>query len=338
MRLMLFFLLQALIFPSANAMAHDCQLIEPWFTDGHLKAPANAGFGERVAMAQKEYAMRMVAAERLWRLYQSGRLSRTRLDDCLIGLPDRQNFLETFYYMLFSTSIRQLDEETSPSIRALMRIFHAKFGAGVPVFRVLGSFAEQNPTPFPAGVERATNSMYMNFGEIDPNDWLLIFVHETLHAVDEQIMVGVEGYSDPVVPKKMITYSETLSSPSALPAADREALDRWLGFGIDRGLLAEYRAWTATFQIYEDGLKEGLWKPRPWLDEILALRSEDVPLPSFTFRYLDQRSLDPSDGIFARPLLAEALRDFRSRLRQAPTPPPLYRLGEVLKPAPMPVD
>jgi hypothetical protein len=231
---------------------------------------------------------------------------------------------------MFSTSVQKLDDSKSPAIQALMTIFHTKFGKGVPVFRVTGSFGEQDPTPLPAGVQRATGSMYMNFAEIDPNDWLIIFVHETLHAVDDQIMLGVQGYANTDLVKHFVDLSQQTQSCDQLSSSDHASLNQWLMFGLDRGLLAEYRAWSATFLIYQQGLQEGLWNNRPWLDQILTELKPGESLPYFTYRYLDPRSTDPTDGIFSNPLIASGLAELRQELRSSLAPPPLDDLASIL--------
>lgn len=292
-------------------------------SQGHAELPQNSTYEQRIARNQAEYSLRLKTAQKLNETYKSGRINGAELDSCLAPLRDRQNFLETFYYNLFSTNVQRLDRSHSPPVQALMKIFHSKYGAGVPVFRVTGSFGEQNPTPLPAGVQRAINSIYMDFSKIDPDDWLIVFVHEVLHAVDDQIFIGVQGYADTTLIQHFVQLSLQLQSYDQLSKEDSDSLKRWLMFGLDRGLLAEYRAWSATLLIYEVGLIEGLWNHRGWLDQIIVQQKQSESLPYFTYHYLDERSADPTDDLFSNPLIASSLKELRAQLRRSPLPPPL---------------
>jgi hypothetical protein len=176
--------------------------------------------------------------------------------------------------------------------------------------------------------------MYMNFAQIDPNDWMIIFTHETLHAVDDQIMLGVEGYANTSLVQRFVQLSQQTPSCDQLSQADHDSLNQWLMFGLDRGLLAEYRAWSATFLIYQQGLKEGLWNDRPWLDQIIVNLKPSEDLAYFTYQYLDPRSVDPTDGIFSNSLISSGLTELRQQLRSSISPPPLDDLAPVLAGAP----
>jgi hypothetical protein len=313
----------------APAQAADCALLEPWYTQGHpISVPATNV--ERVALSHLEYELRVRAADSLDATYRAGALDRAALETCLAPLPDRQNFLETFYFSLFKNSLRRLEASPSPSLRAMMALFHAKYGAGMPIFRVTGSFAEAPDTPLDAGFHRATGSIYMDFARIHPDDWMVIFVHETLHALDDQIWAGMKLYSRAELPKRFVKLSSTYSRLADLTPNDQRDLRAWLVAGMDRGLLAEYRAWTATFAIYREGLAEELWSRREWLEQVLGDRADGETLARFAFRYLDARSLDPSDGIFSNPLIRSALETVRAELRAAAVPPPLFGLGEIV--------
>lgn len=99
-------------------------------------------------------------------------------------------------------------------------------------------------------------------------------------------------------PRTENALSDTYNDFLTLPFLEAQDFRNWLLAGLDRGLLAEYRAWTATFQIYLQGKEEGLWSSRPWLEIILNEWDRKESLEKFTFHYLDQNSMDPQDGFF----------------------------------------
>ena len=128
----------------------------------------------------------------------------------------------------------------------------------------------------------------------------------------------------------MVERSKVVAKAADLTEAERGELNRWLLFGMDRGLLAEYRAWAATFKIYQEGLAIGLWTRRPWLDKILSQKRSEEKYSEFSFRFLDARSADPTELIFSNRLIADGLKTLRQTLRDAPAPPPLYALAPIL--------
>jgi|GEM_PF-2567673 len=235
--------------------------------------------------------------------------------------------LDPFYFQLFTSSLEILKSSPAPDIQSMMKLFAAKYGNQIPIFRVTGSFQEQDATPFPAGFHRATGSICLDFAKINPDDWMITFTHETLHALDDQIFKGVEGYAEPGKAEGFAKFAFQYTNFSQLPPADQASLEAWLTFGMDRGLLAEYRAWSATFQIYEEGLSDHLWSKREWLEKILADKKSGESLEGFTYRYLDAHSADPVDGIFARPLIESALQSLRQKFEIKS--PSLYGLAEI---------
>lgn len=86
--------------------------------------------------------------------------------------------------------------------------------------------------------------------------------------------------------------------------------------GLDRGLLAEYRAWLLCFSIYEEGKRTGLWGAIPWMESIITEKYPNESWESFTFRYLDRNFEDPDfTGIFSLKIMQEQYFQLRQELR-----------------------
>lgn len=83
--------------------------------------------------------------------------------------------LDPFYFQLFTSSLEILKSSPAPDIQSMMKLFAAKYGNQIPIFRVTGSFQEQDATPFPAGFHRATGSICLYFAKINPDDWMIKF-------------------------------------------------------------------------------------------------------------------------------------------------------------------
>ena len=87
--------------------ALECDLLEPWLTQGHPSLPKAATYADRVASAHKEFELREDTAEALRSLYIAGKLDSRQLDACLAGLPFRQNFLNSLYSHLYIGSFKK---------------------------------------------------------------------------------------------------------------------------------------------------------------------------------------------------------------------------------------
>jgi hypothetical protein len=245
--------------------------------------------------------------------YRSG--EKIPLDECL-PLPEEKDALNDILPEVFyEQSIAILRQSRSPVIQAFLRAIDEKSqNHQLVLFRLLGHFKEQTPpTTGLAGVERGTESIFMNFPKIPANDWLIIFSHELLHSLDLRLEEAVEIYGDEDLEKEIVRRASTGSS--AIGGAFRYSIDKWLVAGLDRGFLAEYRAWTVTFEIYLAGRRENLWQPAEWLDNVLAKSRHGESLKAFTFRYLDPNFTDVDDGPFHNSVVMGELKSVRARLR-----------------------
>lgn len=309
------------------ARADHCLQLEPWFTEGHVLAMPTDTNRIRVERSHLEYELRKDTANSLYLLYLEGQLDRVILEKCLGTVADRLNFLATFYSVLFEQTLKKLEKSKSTSIQNFVKLYRQKFPTSTPLFRARGLFEESSDL---AGYHRATGSIYMNFSLISPQDWPIIFIHETLHALDQQIWVGVEKYGNQELVAHFLKLSVNYKNYADLPDEERKQLRQWIMAGMDRGLLAEYRDWCATFIIYHEGKEEGLWNQREWAENVLKMWDKNPMTLNLTvFNFLDARSKNPTDGLFANALLRSALIAVREELRTATTPPSLFGLAAI---------
>lgn len=158
---------------------------------------------------------------------------------------------------------------------------------------------------------------------------------QLIHSIDPFLKGAITVYGDSEMGKQIIQWSKLTDNPDQLNPNERDRLYTWLKAGLDRGLVAEYRAWTLTFQIYQDGLVEGLWKPISWIDDILSLKQENERLENFIYDFLDKNFVDPSElheseevqnKIFLLPLVKNAIMKIRQEYRTSkPTLIPLEK-------------
>jgi len=188
------------------------------------------------------------------------------------------------------------------------------------LYQVTGFFSDPSPDEKKAGFHRGNRSIYMDFERIPPNEWLMIFTHEMAHVLDENLKAASEIYADDKTVKVLADWAHKVTSSQDLPPEVREKLTRWIKAGLDRGLVAEYRAWHLTFVIYREGLNVQAWRPIAWLDEILAQQRDGESHEQFVYRYLHERFEDPTheDPLFQLPLIKSELFETRSAYLKRP--------------------
>ncbi len=284
------------------AGADSCTAIQPWISASDALSAA-AGKGIRVVSeAQKaEWDTRARSAHDLALAYlEGGGELESTLGPCIEGLADRQNFINAFQSELLDESVARLRAARSPILRDLIRSYDFQLGPrSVALFRLTGhTIQSESPTSEKGGFHRGTRSIFLDVSRIPSTEWLLIFAHELLHSLDPMLSEAVRGYDQPQLLERLGARAQILSDPSGLSREDREALTRWIEAGLGRGLWAEYRAWTLTFAIYDQGLQEKLWPRIEWMERILSSRRKDEALDAFTYRFLDERSEDRESGNF----------------------------------------
>ena len=154
------------------------------------------------------------------------------------------------------------------------------------------------------GLHRGDGHGFLNLATVPPNELPLIYLHEMLHALDPKVLEASRAY--------------LRGSEASRQTGDE--LVRWLQAGLDRGLLAEWRAWTPTVRLYLEGRNENLWQKIPRVEEIIAARRSGEALGQTVFRFLDPRFPSPCEGIFATPLVGETLKTLRDEYRAGKRP------------------
>jgi hypothetical protein len=296
------------------------------------RSETDAIVAQRAADQEKVWNAWKDSSAEVFRRYKSKQLDVSSISQCVTNEADREILEELLPQTFFQESLKILGQSHSPAIRALSDAIEKKTGGNhLVLFRLVGHFKEAvPPTNSLGGVQRGSGSIFMNFALIDPNEWLVILSHELLHSLDETLSSAIGRYSNSDEVSEFVSSSKSSSDPQALNSSERRDLDSWLTAGLDRGFLAEYRAWTVTFEIYQEGLAEGLWSNISWLDAILRKKPKEQSLSLFTLLYLDPAFPDPTDGIFSVKLIQSELSHVRQVIRTSAPPPSLGNIGELL--------
>ena len=169
-----------------------------------------------------------------------------------------------------------------------------------------------------AGFHRSRKSIFMDIGQMTSNEWLMIFVHEVSHSLDSELINSLDIYNNEVLVKYFSELGAKNTALTELSKNDRELLNTWLMAGLNRGFLAEYRAWLLTYLIYDEGLKDGTFAPIDWLENLKNSKPAGLDVRVYILRSLSPDWTDPVDGIFAHQFIKDALRQLRQRIFNNP--------------------
>lgn len=290
----------------------DCESFRPWREA--LARPSSTP-AERADQDTAEYLARERLANEIYTDYRQNRGDLTQIEKCLVQIPDRANFLSTVQRVFFDNTLNALARSNRPTLRRLMALLQTSpTNSNQMVFRLTGHFDGLHRMDKKAGFHRATKSIFMDVSQIPANEWPIVFVHEVLHALDQDLYTATETFSQQ---DRIVNFDA--GSPRS---------QEWLIAGLDRGLLGEYRAWYFTLAIYREGLEEGLWTKIPWMEQLIAPKGSAQD--QFLFAFLDPRFSDPVDGPFSQPKVAAALAQLRARLRISGAPE-LGSLGQLFQ-------
>ncbi len=267
------------------------------------------------------FQKRQEIADSFFSSYLQGSFQQQMDSACLNQIENSRGFTSLIQLSFLHQSLEFFRRSQSPTLRLLVELLDQKFGRGtIIVFRLSGGNQfEPSPTQHSAGFHRGEGSIFMDIQRVQASEWFVILAHELVHYLDQKIQQGGAGFSDPETAQLMVAWAQRTASPSDLPEQDRMRIERWMEHGLDRGLLAEARAWTITLQIYQEGLRENIWQKTPWLSEILKEKRSDETLPNFSLRYLAARTYQPRESIFtwdlSRNILGELINKFVSGTR-----------------------
>lgn len=212
-----------------------------------------------------------------------------------------------------SRSVDELERSHEPELKK----FAAKIRASIAsnqllLFKFVGHRPDDltNET-LPAGFHRGQGSIFFDFAKIDRDDWLIYFVHEVAHRFDTHLTEAIQTYS------QLDQVQDLVKTQRALSSQDQALADKVLIAGMNRGYLAEVRAWSFTARIYELGLKDELWPRRAWMDHILYERQPQESYDAFWLRYLDSRFTDPDVPPFNTALIKPRLDAIRAQIRKS---------------------
>jgi hypothetical protein len=297
----------------AGPVAPGCEVFAEW-----LNAPA-----------ESEYDLRLHAAQTVFDSYLAGKIEPAQLSGCLQDSIEREKFMTTLSRVVFLDSLQKLRRSGAYLEQSEARYMsHGGSVDGLPLFEAHIDRADSD-ADLKAGFNRGEKSLFARLDRIPGQEWFFIFSHELVHRMDPVLAGAITEFNAESL-ERVALLAKTSRNSKDLPRADRRLLRKVLMAGLNRGLLAEYRAWYYVFDGYEPGIRAGLWPRIQWVERILSRRNRGESLSHFVFRYLDPQFTDPDDGIYSLDLVRGELQAIRAELRSKKSGPSMGSLPNAI--------
>jgi hypothetical protein len=311
-------LLPILLGFSFSMLSHatECQVFQPWLEIIH--APLAPTIALRSAMNEREYQLKQESAFAIYQSYTKNTLPSGLITGCLPS-EVREDWLNTLSQVFLEKSIQNLSKTKLPAIlKVLSEVERLRMERGAILFRTALHYPQDESVESQkkAGVYRGSESLFMNVDRIHPNEWNFLLVHELTHYTDAVLQKASDVWGDRELARKIFDLSVHNSSLTTLSVTEKALVRSYIQAGLDRGLLAEYRAWVGCFSSYQAGKTQGLWGEIPWMEEIVSQKLKSQSWESFTLQYLDRTFTDPEfTGIFSLEIVKETYLSLREELR-----------------------
>jgi hypothetical protein len=258
--------------------------------------------------------------------------------DCGLNSESQKLFSYYFAPTFFKASRINLEGLGDKYISKLFSLQDKVFGVNeIPPVRFVVEGRNSKDPQLVAGVARGTKLLFASVLEIPPEEWNMILVHEIAHIVDDALDAAVKQWQSNDLKEKALAERENFLQSSPIRIDDFPNSRVWLSAGLNRGFLAEYRAWVITSVIYESLRAKSLQVDLNWMREISAAGMTISELKVRVFKYLDSRFFDSVENtesnILNKPPFANILQILRQELRYSAKTegPPLYGLNSIFE-------
>ncbi len=267
----------------------------------------------RIQFLEKNEILNRKKAKDLAEVYLAGQLTKDFFKHCLPFEKDNPIFFDSLSKEMQALGVQKL---LSSKIVELNRLGHILINKseGDFLFRAVGHRRDENERK--AEFHRSNRSIYTDLSKINSEEWLIIFIHEVIHYLDHSLESSVKVFGNKENIDWINAIIENKVGFTRLSASDQSRVKHFVLAGIDRGFLAEFRAWAMTFWLYEKMVASSEQVKLKWAEDILAEKNQDELMADFIFRYLEPNFTDPKkEHIFKSDIIWEAYFSVRSELR-----------------------
>jgi hypothetical protein len=255
-----------------------CGLIAPWVQklkerkSLHGLSPAPGDLAAVSRSWEDEYEARLQASQNLFSLYLAREINLADLELCLEKVDFKTDFYYTLRSAFYMSTIQKFALTKNSKVKKYLEKLSLFDEKGAWSLFDLRGFNGLTPEESAAGEHRRHQNIFMDFNKIDPKNWAIIFLHETLHRLDDRLLRGSYEFALPETFSRIKNVIQNKIKLDELSDSDRLLIQDWVSYGFDRGLNAEYRAWLKTFQLYQILRSESLINAVDWVDSYINNR------------------------------------------------------------------
>jgi len=305
------------LFTPALLKAQDCATFKEWHALKSAQPLPTASVAERASYNNNLWHAVNHTGELIFESYLASQYNSKEVDLCIKSEDDKLDLQISLTKAFLWGTIEKLKQSESEKIASFAKSIEERLNrTNLPDFRLVGHLNIDPDLPYRGGFHRGQKSVFLNFDLISPNEWYIIFIHEFSHYMDDELRSSTDIYNRKDDVKRIAEAVRSSGCLQDLSPEIRSLLDSWLIAGLNRGFLAEYRAWTKTIDLYLEGLKINSWQEIPLLESFLSSYDQDENLSSYVFKKLDRQFADPNEGIFSLKIIQETLSIVRDDLRK----------------------
>lgn len=267
----------------------------------------------RIQSLEKNEILNQKKAKDIAESYLAGQLTKDFFRICLPSENDNPIFYDSLSKEMQALGVQKLLSSKISELNRLGQILINK-SEGDFLFRAVGHRRDESERK--AEFHRSNRSIYTDLSKISSEEWLIIFIHEVFHYLDQSLESSSKIFGN----KENIDWINVIIEKrvgfNRLSTFDRSRVKNFVLAGIDRGFLAEFRAWAMTFWLYEKMVASSEQVKLKWAEDILAEKNQDELMADFIFRYLEPNFTDPKrEYFFKSDIIWEAYFSVRSELR-----------------------
>lgn len=295
--------------------AKFCDALEPWKQAIAARASLESWspLGDQLRKVseswEQEYSVRTEVARNIFKAYLKGEMDLSGASACLEDTGEALDFMNSLRSVFYQESVGTLAKSQNPRVFRYLSLLSLFDSQGAWSLFDLRGVGRLTPSEAVAGEHRRHQNIFMDFSKIQPTSWWIIFLHETLHRLDNNLYRASYFFSTSENQNRVRQLASQFKSVSQLSEGDAQFLEEWVGWGFERGIVSEYRAWLQTFQIYQQLTSEKVIPRLEWLDNYLAGRDASaIGFQCELFNDLNKNSLGKfSFDLLNRDLLKDAI-------------------------------
>lgn len=209
----------------------------------------------------------------------------------ILSESEQDQFFRVFNPVLYNKTLEALRTIDSPTLKPIVKKYLENKDK-VP-FRLIDFEDSDELQAKRGGFHKKTGIFVMNPSKVQRLDWLFVFIHELFHAEDERLRHSAYEYLSAQNAKKMAILLGELKLRDPRQGEWQEIKDH-VYLGLERGFLAEYRAWLLTYRVYIEGGFNYPGMGVSWMNDLLDFNQNARPLHVFIFDFLKSKTKTPT--------------------------------------------